>query len=217
MPIRASTISRSASRISSSSCFAFLTFVATRLQNIVARSSRTLIRDLCTRQATSLRRLTGRWSRSSATSAASASPAKSVTLPAATLPIHTSVSQIAVFTSRRIFEAITSKVENAGSSSPDSTTFSSAMLIRSAGRFFAAASFRIDCSALRLVVEHPAPLADQRPVVLGGLLRLVHRQGAPRFLILTFDAPSGVVLAVFAVRSYSLKAEMTNPAQRLRP
>ncbi|WP_275561318.1 hypothetical protein [Streptomyces sp. 5-6(2022)] len=44
------------------------------------------------------------------------------------------------FTSVRIFEATLSKVENPGSSSPASTTSSSAMLIRSAGRFFAAAS-----------------------------------------------------------------------------
>ncbi|WP_431961801.1 hypothetical protein [Actinacidiphila sp. bgisy160] len=57
-------------------------------------------------------------------------------------------AQIEAFTSPRTFEAITSKVENAGSSSPASTTFSSAMLIRSAGRFFAAASLRIDCSAI---------------------------------------------------------------------
>lgn len=56
--------------------------------------------------------------------------------------------QIEAFTSVRIFEAILSKVENPGSSSPASTTFSSAMLIRSAGRFFAAASLRIDCSTI---------------------------------------------------------------------
>ncbi|MFB6713554.1 MULTISPECIES: hypothetical protein [unclassified Streptomyces] len=56
-------------------------------------------------------------------------------------------AQIEAFASLRTVEAIASKVENAGSSSPASTTFSSAMLIRSAGRFFAAASFRIDASA----------------------------------------------------------------------
>lgn len=38
---------------------------------------------------------------------------------------------------------------SAGSSSPAATTFSSAMLIKSAGRFFAAASLRIDASAIR--------------------------------------------------------------------
>ncbi len=58
-------------------------------------------------------------------------------------------AQIEAFTSARIFEAILSNVENPGSSSPASTTFSSAMLIRSAGRFFAAASLQIDCSAIR--------------------------------------------------------------------
>lgn len=57
-------------------------------------------------------------------------------------------AQIEAFTSVRIFEAILSKVENPGSSSPASTTFSSAMLMRSAGRFFAAASLRIDCSTI---------------------------------------------------------------------
>ncbi|OKI41764.1 hypothetical protein A6A28_24550 [Streptomyces sp. CB03578] len=59
-------------------------------------------------------------------------------------------SRIDAFTSVRIFEAILSNVENPSSSSPASTTFSSAMLISSAGRFFAAASFRIDRSAIRL-------------------------------------------------------------------
>ncbi|MCX5096317.1 hypothetical protein OOK36_47730 [Streptomyces sp. NBC_00365] len=57
--------------------------------------------------------------------------------------------QISAFTSLRRVEAIASKVENAGSSSPASTTFSSAMLIRSAGRFFDAASLRIDSPAIR--------------------------------------------------------------------
>lgn len=57
--------------------------------------------------------------------------------------------QIDVLTSLRTVEAIASRVENAGSSSPAPTTFSSAMLIRSAGRFFAAASLRIDASAIR--------------------------------------------------------------------
>ncbi len=57
--------------------------------------------------------------------------------------------QIEVFTSVRIVEVIVSKVENAGSSSPATTTFSSAILIRSAGRFFDAASLRIAASAIR--------------------------------------------------------------------
>ncbi|AOP47196.1 hypothetical protein SL103_13850 [Streptomyces lydicus] len=63
---------------------AFLIFIATRLQNIVARSSRTRIRALCVQAATSAMRLTGTKSRRSAASDASASPAKSVTFPAAT-------------------------------------------------------------------------------------------------------------------------------------
>ncbi|MFE1206182.1 hypothetical protein ACFW5V_31335 [Streptomyces sp. NPDC058762] len=57
--------------------------------------------------------------------------------------------QIDAFTPLRTVEAIASRVENASSSSPAPTTFSSAMLIRSTGRFFAAASFRIDPSAIR--------------------------------------------------------------------
>ncbi len=48
-----------------------------------------------------------------------------------------------------------SKVENPGSSSPASTTFSSAMLMRSAGRFFAAASLRIDCSTIPGALSWP--------------------------------------------------------------
>nr|WP_246618164.1 hypothetical protein [Streptomyces javensis] len=56
--------------------------------------------------------------------------------------------QIEAFTSVRTVEVIKSKVENAGSSSPAATTFSSAILIRSAGRFFDAASLRIAASAI---------------------------------------------------------------------
>lgn len=41
------------------------------------------------------------------------------------------------------------QVENGGSSGPVPTAFSSAMLIRSAGRFFVAASLRTDSSAIR--------------------------------------------------------------------
>ncbi|MFI5966374.1 hypothetical protein ACIA8J_29955 [Streptomyces asoensis] len=80
------------------------------------------------------------------------------------------------FTSVRIFEAILPKAENPGSSSPASTTFSSAMLIRSTGRFFAAASLRIDCSTIPrpgLVVRHADLLADKATVMLGRPLRLV--------------------------------------------
>lgn len=46
-----------------------------------------------------------------------------------------------------------SKVENAGSSRPAANTFSSAILIKSAGRFFDAASFRIASSAIRRVFD----------------------------------------------------------------
>ncbi|MFD0295412.1 hypothetical protein [Streptomyces sp. NPDC127118] len=60
-------------------------------------------------------------------------------------------ARIEAFTSVRIFEAILSKVENPGSSSPAST-FSSAMSIRSAGRFFASASLPIDCSTIPLAL-----------------------------------------------------------------
>lgn len=81
---------------------AFLIFVATRLQNIVARSSRTRIRALCVRAATSAMRLTGTKSRSSEASAASASPAKSVIFPAATPSIHTSVSPSSSSHSKRL-------------------------------------------------------------------------------------------------------------------
>ena len=52
-------------------------------------------------------------------------------------------AQIPVFTSARTVEAMWSRVENAASSSPASTSFSSATLIRSAGLFFDSASTRI--------------------------------------------------------------------------
>ncbi|MFF3822125.1 hypothetical protein ACFYYD_37130 [Streptomyces bluensis] len=57
-------------------------------------------------------------------------------------------AQIEAFTSVRTFAASASNVVKPGSSSPASTTFSSAMLIRSAGRFFDTASLRITASAI---------------------------------------------------------------------
>lgn len=56
--------------------------------------------------------------------------------------------QIEAFTSVRTFAASASSVVKPGSSSPASTTFSNAMLIRSAGRFFETASLRITTSAI---------------------------------------------------------------------
>lgn len=89
MPISVSVISRSASRSSSNSSFAFFVFDPTRLQNISASSSRTRIRALCTRHAINATRLTGVYAFSSDASAASASPAKSVTFRGATPSVHT--------------------------------------------------------------------------------------------------------------------------------
>ncbi|MFF3404206.1 hypothetical protein ACFYW6_37770 [Streptomyces sp. NPDC002659] len=57
------------------------------------------------------------------------------------------LARISAFTRARTVEAIASRVENRGISSPASTSFSSAMLIRSAGLFFDAASIRIVPSA----------------------------------------------------------------------
>ncbi|MET9544892.1 hypothetical protein ABZY36_06185 [Streptomyces sp. NPDC006627] len=56
-------------------------------------------------------------------------------------------ARISSFTWARTVDAIASMVEYRGISSPASTSFSSAMLIRSAGLFFDAASIRIVPSA----------------------------------------------------------------------
>ena len=64
----------------------------------------------------------------SRSSSSRSSPARSTALIRSWMPV-----QIDAFTSLRTVEAIASRVENAGRSSPAPTTFSSAMLIRSAG------------------------------------------------------------------------------------
>jgi hypothetical protein len=103
--------------------------------------------------------------------------------------------QIVAFTSVRTLAASACSVVKPGSSRPASTAFSSTRLIRSAGRFFTAASLRITASA---IFREPRLVADEADALpYGGSLTLCRTVRPARH----HDAEDGTSTPILLARS----------------